>query len=1763
MSLFNQGPEPKIILNENGVRYIDPNPTDQIVNHEDLVMYVKLVARSKGRSILTRDEEVVIAETEQRNVKSETNFTYPTGKNFLDTSWTNIGGGNIELGGDLGTFGITGIDIEFKSSFMPQIIVNFVDVRGAALFEQGPCSPYSLFFHLPYPVFELTVKGYYGKPVTYTLALVKFNTKFNAETGNFESKGEFVGYTYAFLADLPLGYIMATNYIPRGGEIHTQIWQKVTSRPEFADSYYGLDPNEPMSIFDMIRKSKKLETEVPEFKNTTEVEEVSKLAKVRESLNDLKKEVINYQKEVLNVIGKNNAGISDDGSGNKNSRLYISVPKGESTDNISKFTEVNKKYISDTLDEDGFQHGLINGRLQNVKAFMEISGVNSLPDVNFQNIKANSSGFFNSTLQSNSDGTKDEWYVDTFQSMIKPINESISSVETQYKEKRKEVQKLLNDAVRKTLGFWPSVRNVFVILTTNTEAFLQLLAEVSKEAEEYHETETFTSADKLLELKNLLGAQLADENQTGTNKEKVYPWPTYYETRQKVAGEGGGDPGEKEEYPGEKLEYATWPEVIFVEEFIKALTKLREDQELLDIEDVDNEPGFDNFAPITAFETHAFGEPKAPNRWLNIENGIDKLSDAKESVYCMMGENAFLLGDYSMINSLSVWKSQLGFYNGWGWDVLTNGNSNTNGYTNSADKLQVGPQRLKDNPIVTANISANNQLGRYPNAPTNDKGFQFIKRLMDKDDGDGKEMMFQGKISPTTKERIKRWGKVDAINLLSTLSSDGQQTLLTLLKTDLDGQDKTFLKNKIKEALKKKYSDDFKTQTFDEWKVSATQAIGGTTALIDQQSNIWADYFSYVKTSNVLTLSKPIRLTYNESITDQEISANPHNNPFGGVRLMTVSELDEGGRTINFDEKVINKKILELYTKHYGKSSESSTNEEDDENNAPEDNNLNADTNSLSFTTLRKKPKWTTVGKSALTSISESGVGLNLNKYFNILSYNNTKQFRANFFHNFSEHAENLTKDAGLIWDIGSSRQVYSRELSSSVGYKEWNDFLLHSANNTLGAADAFVQTPLWTLNYPPYKNPYYASYSNIIHDENIGYGGSVGWTAGEGREKKGTNNNVNNFTRNCATWWGLNQYYTDSNSINKNYHLLPLAYLTVMSYGYESAKGHPTQYTGHHIPYDGNQFIESSSFTNFTHTHVAAQPPKSWILLLGSILWRAKEGHLLINEEIEPTFYYKGWNRTETSIWEDDDVIINDLSDPVWFFHNSLSLPYNRGGTVLSINTNHTNTDYFGAGNDWVTPHYLRRFLGWDQNGIGRWTSSGGDANFYNNKFANTECIGSVDPTAFDYQNTSISFNTKLSSGGATTYVKAMNNQKGWLKSHELTGTDAGSGYNKKLRKLTNISRGNFDLCRQDQIPMLDPTSTYYIDADYRTPKTLVLADLSDSRKRSNHMGNTTNTYGSPNLVSNQYLNIKEKMKELMFLPTSFKEELIAYFIKWATDETEAFGKAGWLRTMDPLNWEKDVGLTHYNENYVNEWKDWTVYEGNVTQPGYNGYLDKKYTEKMLNGEINQKSKPTSNATGGGFFEGSDKKFNLWFNTYGGDNNALRTKKPNPPSRYDSANNNPGAGCFPVGTKVLLGDGKYKNIEEITQNDIVLSYDLESKTFDASPIDNITMIYSNELIKIYLENGSTIKSTIYHPYVVKGKGVSKYKINEGLEDVVTNKQLSVGDEIYFYLDGNFKFIKIDKIVELENKPTKVWNLNSVTKNNNFIVNNILVHNKP
>ena len=62
---------------------------------------------------------------------------------------------------------------------------------------------------MPYPLFHLELKGYYGYPIEYCLHLIRFNSNFNSQTGNFEIECDFIGYTYALLNDMQMGLLRA------------------------------------------------------------------------------------------------------------------------------------------------------------------------------------------------------------------------------------------------------------------------------------------------------------------------------------------------------------------------------------------------------------------------------------------------------------------------------------------------------------------------------------------------------------------------------------------------------------------------------------------------------------------------------------------------------------------------------------------------------------------------------------------------------------------------------------------------------------------------------------------------------------------------------------------------------------------------------------------------------------------------------------------------------------------------------------------------------------------------------------------------------------------------------------------------------------------------------------------------------------------------------------------------------------------------------------------------------------------------------------------------------------------------------------------------------------------------------------------------------------------------------------------------------------------------------------------------------------------
>lgn len=206
---------------ENKILIIDPNSNinNGITTPEQLTISVELKAIKKDRSAISISNGKAMVKIGDNS--SPISFLGGSdvgnndGKNSLTTHYTELGTNFNSENKDLETLGIKDIQIEFNTACAPLIVINFVDVRGK-LFEMGKNSPYSVFWELPYPIFELTVKGYYGKAVTYKLHLTKFNGGFDYSTGNFEIQCNFIGYTYAFLSDIIMGHLKGITYTERG-----------------------------------------------------------------------------------------------------------------------------------------------------------------------------------------------------------------------------------------------------------------------------------------------------------------------------------------------------------------------------------------------------------------------------------------------------------------------------------------------------------------------------------------------------------------------------------------------------------------------------------------------------------------------------------------------------------------------------------------------------------------------------------------------------------------------------------------------------------------------------------------------------------------------------------------------------------------------------------------------------------------------------------------------------------------------------------------------------------------------------------------------------------------------------------------------------------------------------------------------------------------------------------------------------------------------------------------------------------------------------------------------------------------------------------------------------------------------------------------------------------------------------------------------------------------------------------------------------------
>jgi hypothetical protein len=571
-------------VDDNNLIYIDPNsvvngkniePRD--VPSENLMVYVNLEADLVPRTTLA-ENNTNNPSTPVSIAQGSVNFLKNSQSGDLDTKWTDAflvtneykdmsgKGTGIFYQNDATsqTFGITSITMSVKGYTVPQVSINFIDVRGKTLFESPTNSPYRAFFHLPWPIFYLTIKGYYGKAVKYRLHLTKFSSKFNETNGNFDINCTFIGSTYAFLMDIPLVGALNAPYM-YGNQITEQTVNNVTTKTvktsRSSKGYMYLkgvyDEYKKKGLIDQNFPVKTLREVIILAKNLDEILE-------REILKgDLRPKIFNG----LNEFGSNLNTFSLAIQGWQSTYLTTTTQQFGTTDVFYKLVDSEhnstKKIVSADSDS-------LSSIIQRFKEFLTKSQIltQKLDDITFN------SSAFKKEVFSYADNigqiTSPQYYrqndagqffvnIDAIKNKINLLQ---NQFDTQYIKFEAKIEDLINQIIKdktKGFGFDPTIKNLFAVICANADVYIKLMKDV-------HDRAFSVGQERKTKISGF-----SDETPGNDN---IYPWPQI-----KILSK---DKNQKEiVYPGIKKLRASlnsddsrlWPEVEFVEEYQKVASK--------------------------------------------------------------------------------------------------------------------------------------------------------------------------------------------------------------------------------------------------------------------------------------------------------------------------------------------------------------------------------------------------------------------------------------------------------------------------------------------------------------------------------------------------------------------------------------------------------------------------------------------------------------------------------------------------------------------------------------------------------------------------------------------------------------------------------------------------------------------------------------------------------------------------------------------------------------------------------------------------------------------------------------------------------------------------------------------------------------------------------------------------------------------------------------------------------------------------------------
>ena len=607
---------------------INPNIVNAISDYQDMHINVELTAVRRGRSTITNAVGVATSTTGVKTddllvvnfIGANLNKGNPNYLNFTTNYYDGSSGIN-EIQSE--SFGISNIKIVINSSFVPQIDITFVDLRGLSFFNQEN-SPYRILFDFPPPFFNLKIKGYYGRTLEYQLHLVKYTSEFKSENGNFVIDAQFIAITFAPLTDVLFRYIVNTPLIEETGNLSS------------------LPSEKPINTNDFIRKLKAFyASDVNSIPTSTESKEFEENGPLLSRLNDALISLENYKTSNL----KNNYPILFVAETvNATEGLPLppqEIPNFVELDNLAKYNEYSD--FGSNQSPSSFKNRLFIGYIKNSVNITNLAIILN-QYANQLDVIAKSFGLKDATISAAKDVSVNNGK-NTYPNGYGTINDTYFGIDitnyyvslcrkiTDTQNRRVFLANYINtqvsDAILGKLGMIPTIYQVFKLILDDVDNFFRQLRNVSRLADAHHET-----------YKSLIISPSLKENNT-----KIYPFPLI--TKLKTIGCVQQEERDSPKAISNKLPQI-FPEIDFINKFIDTFNRQAKQQTLDNERSETNSDGTYLWIPISPIDS-SLGSSNSSSPYTNVHWTNNAPSTVNE-IFNLLLNRFYILTEYVLTN---------------------------------------------------------------------------------------------------------------------------------------------------------------------------------------------------------------------------------------------------------------------------------------------------------------------------------------------------------------------------------------------------------------------------------------------------------------------------------------------------------------------------------------------------------------------------------------------------------------------------------------------------------------------------------------------------------------------------------------------------------------------------------------------------------------------------------------------------------------------------------------------------------------------------------------------------------------------------------------------------------------------------------------------------------------------------------------------------------------------------------------------------------